>query len=86
MKHFLIAYDRRHGQVVTFQEFPDSTSALHARFQAERDRRSRDTEIVVLSAESEEALRRTHARYFKGVGELLSDLAASLSPAARPAV
>jgi hypothetical protein len=59
------------------REFDDRSAALKARFRAEREgvwegeRLPTDVEIVVLGAESAEALRRTHGRYFFTVGELL---------------
>ena len=51
--------------------FQAPKTALAARFEAERELRDEpDVEIVVLSADSWDALRRTHARYFERVQEL----------------
>lgn len=71
MKHFLVVYNRREGHIVRHHGYHGSSSALAARFEAEREFRGQpDIEVVVLGAESWEALPRTHARYFKDVPEL----------------
>jgi hypothetical protein len=72
MSYYLVVYDRSTG-AVEVEEFTDQERdlALHQRFAHEREQRNRpEIEIVVLSAESREALERTHARYFKTVPEL----------------
>jgi hypothetical protein len=70
MKFFLVIYDRDAGRLRQLRAFDEPQDALRERFLAERA--EPDAEIVVLSARSEDALRRTHARYFAGsVGELL---------------
>ena len=79
MSHYLLVFDRARGEVLQEREFPDGPSALDARFQIEREqKRDDDIEIVVLDAESPEALRRTHARYFETPAELLRGLADAL--------
>ena len=71
MQHFLVIYDRRAGEIVRHQRFHTPTPALAARFEAEREfRDDPDIEVVVLGAESWDALKLTHSRYFKGVQEL----------------
>ena len=75
MRYFLVVYDRARGEVVDLQEFSgaERNKALKARFALEVERRDdASIEIVVLGAESREALERTHARYFKTPGELAS--------------
>ena len=69
---FLIEYDRNQGQVITIQEFDDSEKAQNARLEMELklNRLGISHEIVVLEAATEEALRRTHRRYFENLGEL----------------
>lgn len=70
MKFFLVIYDRDAGRLRQLRAFDEPEDALRERFRAERA--EPDAEIVVLSALSEDALRRTHARYFaRSVGELL---------------
>lgn len=69
--HFLIVFDRAHGRLLNLRDFSDHRQALVERFRAERlHRNSPDIEVVVLTAHSREALRRTHARYFQSVSEL----------------
>jgi hypothetical protein len=71
MTHFLVIFDRAEGRVLREEPFSDRSAALKARFEAERlHRESSDIEVVVLSANSADDLRRTHARYFQSAGEL----------------
>jgi hypothetical protein len=73
---FLIEYDRAHGEIVTLKTFSESDrrAADDARLQMEigLNRDEVDREVVILEAESEEALRRTHRRYFENLSELAS--------------
>lgn len=68
---FLIEYDRPKGRIVIFTTFKDSErfDAEKSRLDLELDlnRRGVDHEVVILEAESEEAIRRTHRRYFEDV-------------------
>jgi hypothetical protein len=74
MKHFLVVYDRREGRLMRLTDYRSADSALSARFAAERKFRDQpDVEVVVLGAESREALNRTHSRYFKDVRELAQE-------------
>ncbi len=69
--HFLIVFDRAHGQLLREQPFGDQRRALEERFAAEKQHRGNpDIEVVVLTADSKDALRRTHARYFQSMSEL----------------
>jgi len=74
---FLIEYDRREGQIVTFRDFDDSQrrEAEDSRLGIELDlnRQGIDHEVVLLDAASEEALRRTHRRYFEDLRQILED-------------
>lgn len=71
MRHYLVVYNRRRGRIIRHNAYRTAELALTARFDAEREFRDEpDVEIVVLGAESWDALRRTHSRYFKGVQEL----------------
>lgn len=68
-------YERPKGKLLSIVEFSDADEALDARFAAERIHRGNpDVEVVVLSAKSEEVLRRTHARYFYSTGQLVENL------------
>lgn len=73
---FLIEYDRSSGQIVTFREFQDSErlKAQDARLEMELElnRLGTEREVVLLEAASEEALRRTHRRYFESLAELVN--------------
>ena len=72
---FLIEYDREHGKLVTLRSFNDSEGqvAEGVRLELELDlnRRKIEHEVVILEAASEEAVRRTHRRYFETLEELL---------------
>jgi hypothetical protein len=76
MNYFVLVYDRPHGQLVrTPERFLecDGDRALDRRFELEREFSDRpDYEIVVLGGESEDAIRKTHGRYFKTWAELLT--------------
>jgi hypothetical protein len=71
---FLVEYAREQGQIVTFESFKneDSTLAENARLKLELklNRRGLEHEVVLLEAENEQALRRTHRRYFESLTEL----------------
>jgi len=73
---FLIEYDRSQGRIVTFRTFDDSArrEAEDSRLQLELElnRRGTEREVVLLEAASEEALRRTHRRYFEDLSELVN--------------
>jgi hypothetical protein len=86
MSLFLIVYDRSTGHAEIRQTFPQdrAADAVRARFAVERElsaapdsRTPARTEVVVLSGDTEDELRRTHARYFASVQELL-DVPASV--------
>lgn len=73
---FLIEYDRARGELLTLEKFAESEwgRAENARLEMELDLNERglNHEVVLLEAESEEALRRTHRRYFENLAELAS--------------
>jgi hypothetical protein len=72
VKHFLLVFDRAKGSLISAEEYSVRSQALQARFDAERaHRHDPSIEVVVLNARSEDDLRRTHARYFEDVGELM---------------
>jgi hypothetical protein len=71
MWHYLVIYDRRAGKIIRHHQYADPQIALTARFAAEREfREQQEIEIVVLGADSWDALKLTHSRYFKPVQEL----------------
>ena len=73
---FLIEYDRSQGRIITFETFDDSArqEAEDARLQLELElnRRGTEREVVLLEATTEEALRRTHRRYFEDLSGLVN--------------
>jgi len=73
MKYFLVTYDRLVGVGEIRDVFPAEcrSVAIRSRFTLEQQTNS-DTEVVVLGAESEDDLRRTHSRYFKSAATLLN--------------
>jgi hypothetical protein len=75
MIFFLVEYDRARGEIATLKTFSDSQrrAAEKARLEMEigLNRDEIDREVVILEAESEEALRRTHRRYFETLSELV---------------
>jgi len=73
---FLIEYDRGEGRLVRIEPFSDSD-----RKRAEESRLNLDlelnlkgigNEVVLLEAATEEAVRRTHRRYFETLAELIA--------------
>ena len=72
---FLIEYDRRRGRLLTFKPFPDADleAAQRARLELELKCAGANdsSEIVLLQAESEAAVRRTHRRYFQTAREII---------------
>lgn len=77
---FLIEYHRSAGMIVTLSKFRDDQrqEAERARLDLELSLLGKpiDYEVVLLEADSEEALRKTHRRYFEDLK--------SLTEAARP--
>ncbi len=71
---FLIEYDRSRGSVISMRTFQDSERALaeDSRLDLELAHNSKgiQQEVVLLEASSEDALRRTHRRYFENLVEL----------------
>jgi len=76
---FLIEYDRIRGRIVSFKAFDESVrhDAEAARLEMEIDlnRLGVEREVVLMEATSEEALRRTHRRYFEDLAELVDSSA-----------
>jgi hypothetical protein len=76
---FLIEYDRANGRIVTFRAFdePSRQNAEDSRLELELSlkRRGVEREVVLLEATTEEALRRTHRRYFEDIADLINPAA-----------
>lgn len=70
MRYFLVVFDRAAQRVLSLEEYTDADEAVKARFAREAASPGPDIEIVVLGADSKEALARTHSRYFELRSEL----------------
>jgi len=72
---FLIEYNQSEGRIVTFRDFDDSQrrEAEDSRLEIELYLKSRgvDHEVVLLEAENEVALHKTHRRYFDDLRQML---------------
>lgn len=79
---FLIEYDRKDGQIIKFEKFSDADQqkARDTRLKLELDllRAGIEHEVVILEAASEEALRKTHRRYFENLSELVASAATGI--------
>ena len=73
---FLIQYNRERGRIVRIESFVDAdlkrAEAERLRLELDLGRVGIDDEVVLLEAASEEAVRRTHGRYFEDLNELAS--------------
>lgn len=73
---FLIQYNREQGRIVQITSFADADRKLaydkRLRLELDLSRKHIDDEVVILEAASEEAVRRTHRRYFEDLNELAS--------------
>jgi hypothetical protein len=72
---FLIQYNRELGRIITMESFTDSDQkhAQEERLKLELNLAENgvDDEVVILEAKNEEAVRRTHRRYFEDLHELM---------------
>lgn len=73
---FLIHYDRERALLVSMRSFDDSSRDEASRLKLELEisllGNARGMEVVLLEADSEEDLRKTHSRYFETLAELKS--------------
>jgi len=73
---FLIEYNRDEGRIVTIESFIDSDRATaeesRLNMELKLNRQGIENEVVLLQAASEEAVRRTHRRYFETLAELIA--------------
>ena len=82
MNFYVLIYNQAEGRLLDVENYgaDAADAALARRFELDRENSGvPDIEVVLLSAESEEALRRTHSRYFKSVGELIHGASLSQS-------
>jgi hypothetical protein len=73
---FLIEYDRPSGRLVGFESVEDSEREMAAdsrlALELSLNQRGIEREVVLLEASTEDALRRTHRRYFEDLVELVT--------------
>lgn len=71
---FLIEYDRNQGRIIALTSFPGSdkekVEELRLGLELNLNLRGIENEVVILEATTEDALRRTHRRYFEDLAEL----------------
>lgn len=71
---FLLHYNRSAGTLVSVREFPDKdithASAEKLRLEIDLLGSASGQEVVLLEADSREALQKTHARYFETLDEM----------------
>ena len=86
---FLIVYDHDARKQISLEEFRNSAPALKA--YSEREAQYRDNtrvEVVLLGADSIEAIKVTHSNYFEDTADAFGNLRANLGlepiPAASP--
>lgn len=68
--YFLLVYDRMRNLLLHEQQFESHREALRARFRAEGNYSSDETEVVVVGAESRGELLKSHGRYFLSLRQL----------------
>lgn len=71
MTVFLIVYDRSRGEVVSMRSFAASDRATAEQAWRRAEHENPGLEVVLLQADSEDALKRTHGRYFVDLDELI---------------
>ena len=71
---YLLQFDAQHNHLDSLQEFADLKKAEKARLEIELalHRKNISREVVILEAENQAALRKTHSRYFDSPEEVLA--------------
>jgi hypothetical protein len=74
MSFFLLTYSRGNDEESTVESFDDPAEAMERFVAAERHHRAHDNGrgVVLLIADDEETLRRTHSHYFESLEEALA--------------
>lgn len=72
---FLVEYNQNEGRIVTFRGFDESqrreAEAWRLKIELELNLKGIRHEVVLLEAENEEAIHKTHRRYFGDFGKAL---------------
>ena len=75
---FLIEYDRPKERIITFKSFTDNerAEAQKQKFDIELalNRSGIEHEVVLLDAMDEDAIRRTHRRYFEDLSQIAESM------------
>ncbi len=75
MSLFLLTFSRRDGSQPAIERFEDPEEAMERFAERERELRgSEDKGVVLLVADDEDTLRRTHSHYFSNVDEILAQV------------
>ena len=83
---FLIAFDHDARKQISLEEFRNTAQTLKA--YSEREEKYRDNprvEVVLLGAESTDAIKVTHSNYFDDTADALGNLLVSLGLDPKPA-
>jgi len=79
---FLLEYDRPKGKIIRQMTFNDAgletANSKRLELEMELNRKSIDHEVVLLEAINEEALRKTHRRYFEDASQIGNSMKSSL--------
>ena len=76
MSHFLVFYRRGASEESVVERIEDSDEAVRRLLEAERDLADDPSRgVVMLVADDEDDLRRTHAHYFSSIDDLLRPVA-----------
>ncbi len=69
---FLMEYDRPNGKIINITSFTDKAEAENERLLVELElhKLHLGREVVLLEATNEDALRRTHRRYFENASQI----------------
>lgn len=83
---FLIAFDHDARTQLSLEQFSDTAQALKAYGECEEQYRSNPrVEVVLLGADSMDAIKVTHSNYFEDTVDALDNLRASLGVDSTPA-
>lgn len=73
VNYFLLVFDRSKGEILELVKFAGDERVVAANQRSLREAHFQsqpEVEVVVLGAETEQDLRRTHSRYFQTIAEL----------------
>ncbi len=69
--HFLLVFNRATGELVSIDQFKEQDQATSALSSVERSHEDEDQiEVVLISADSVDTLKKTHGHYFTGMDSI----------------